>query len=605
MARYTKDFISEIKNRLKVSDVVGKHLKLIQRGSEFVGLSPFKNEKTPSFTVNDEKEFYHCFSTAEHGDIFSFLMKTKGLSYPESIELLARQAGLDPENGKVNDSTSRDDVKNVRLRAILEDAKIFYQENLKKSSLPNNYLEKRQIDSDTFVKFEVGYIGNNNNDLFLYLKSKNHEIEDMVLLGLIKKSQYKENDYYDFFRNRLIFPIKNYKSQVIAFGGRALDDSNIKYINSSDSQIFKKSFNLYNINIAIEDRRQLEHIYVVEGYIDVVSLYQNGFKTTVAPLGTAITKFQIESLWRYCKKPTIIFDGDEAGQKAALRAAKLCLSILKPGRSLRFCILPKDNDPDDYLKKNSINDFQKLIENALDLSDYIWMKEYKKFELSTPEEKADFDKNIKEIIKLIEDKTIAAYYNKDFNDRLNLLKKQKITKTYNFKKFKSYSSASKETQMSERANFEQPESVTREKIIAYISIENLRISSKYIEELGSLGFNDDNLSKICSKIVDFVSQCDKNLENSSLKTYLMNSGFQNTIRSIYQPELIKTYKLLINKNQSDLERSFEELINIQKRFLNDDDLNQAASDLEKNMDEKSFENFVKLKKESLNKNILK
>ena len=159
--------------------------------------------------------------------------------------------------------------------------------------------------------------------------------------------------------------------------------------------------------------------------------------------------------------------------------------------------------------------------------------------------------------------------------------------------------------MSERANFEQPESVTREKIIIYISIENLRISSKYIEELGSLGFNDDNLSKICSKIVDFVSQSDKNLENSSLKTYLMNSGFQNTIRSIYQPELIKTYKLLINKNQSDLERSFEELINIQKRFLNDDDLNQAASDLEKNMDEKSFENFVKLKKESLNKNILK
>ena len=605
MARYTKDFISEIKNRLKVSDVVGKHLKLIQRGSEFVGLSPFKNEKTPSFTVNDEKEFYHCFSTAEHGDIFSFLMKTKGLSYPESIELLARQAGLDPENGKVNDSTSRDDVKNVRLRAILEDAKIFYQENLKKSSLPNNYLEKRQIDSDTFVKFEVGYIGNNNNDLFLYLKSKNHEIEDMVLLGLIKKSQYKENDYYDFFRNRLIFPIKNYKSQVIAFGGRALDDSNIKYINSSDSQIFKKSFNLYNINIAIEDRRQLEQIYVVEGYIDVVSLHQNGFKTTVAPLGTAITKFQIESLWKYCKKPTIIFDGDEAGQKASLRAAKLCLSILKPGCSLRFCILPKDNDPDDYLKKNSINDFQKLIENALDLSDYIWMKEYKKFELSTPEEKADFDKNIKEIIKLIEDKTIAAYYNKYFNDRLNLLKKQKITKTYNFKKFKSYSSASKETQMSERANFEQPESVTREKIIIYISIENLRISSKYIEELGSLGFNDDNLSKICSKIVDFVSQSDKNLENSSLKTYLMNSGFQNTIRSIYQPELIKTYKLLINKNQSDLERSFEELINIQKRFLNDDDLNQAASDLEKNMDEKSFENFVKLKKESLNKNILK
>ena len=204
---------------------------------------------------------------------------------------------------------------------------------------------------------------------------------------------------------------------------------------------------------------------------------------------------------------------------------------------------------------------------------------------------------------MIEDKTIAAYYNKDFTDRLSALKKQKTTQSYNYKKFKTFSSASKETKMSERANLQQPESIIREKIITYISIENIEISSKYVEELGSLSFNNMNLSKICSKIVDFVSQGDKNLENYSLKTYLNDSGFQNIIRSIYQSELIKTYKLLLNKDQSDLEKIFEELLKIQNRFISDEVLNQAASDLEKNMDDESFKNFLKLKKESLNKNI--
>ena len=595
MPMYTKDFISEIKSRLKVSDVVGKYLKLTQRGSEFIGLSPFKNEKT----------FYHCFSTAEHGDIFSFLMKTKGLSYPESIEHLARQAGLDPEKGKTSDATNRVDAKNIKFLAILEDAKFFYKNNLKTNDLPNSYLEQRLVESDVIQKFDIGYIGNKNNDLFLFLKSKGHDIENILILGLIRKSKYKENEYYDFFRNRLIFPIKNYKSQVIAFGGRALDGSEIKYINSSDSLIFKKSFNLYNINLAIEEKKFLPNLYVAEGYMDVVSLYQYGFKTSVAPLGTALTKFQIESLWRHCKNPTIIFDGDEAGQKAALRAAKISLSVLKPGHSLKFCILPNDNDPDDYLKKNSIHDFRNLIKDSLNLSDFIWIKEYEKYKLTTPEEKANFDIGVKEIINLIQDKTISAYYTKDFNERLSILKKQKVTQSYNFKKFKTFSSASKETQMSERANFQQPESTIREKIIIYISIENIKITTKYIEELGSLSFNDPNFAKICSKIVDFVAGFDKDLDNYHLKTYLNDTGFQNTIRSIYQPELLKTYKSLINKEQLDLEKSFEELIKIQNDFLNNDELNQAVSDLEKNMDEESFENFVKLKKESLNKNILK
>ena len=183
-------------------------------------------------------------------------------------------------------------------------------------------------------------------------------------LGLIKKSKHKENEYYDFFRNRLMFPIKDYKSNLIAFGGRAIDNSNIKYINSSDSSIFKKSFNLFNLNLAIEENRKVENLIIVEGYMDVISLYQNNFKTTVAPLGTALTSYQLHRAWKVCNSPIIIFDGDEAGQKAAERAALLALGNISPDLSARFCILPRDYDPDDFLLKNGPEEFKKILTNS-------------------------------------------------------------------------------------------------------------------------------------------------------------------------------------------------------------------------------------------------
>ncbi len=255
MPRYSKEFIGEIKSRLRVSDVVGKFVKLTQRGNEFVGLSPFKNEKTPSFTVNDEKEFYHCFSSAGHGDIFSFLMKHKNMSYPESIEYLANQAGLKLETGIIRDPDYVErDFSN--LRKIISEANNFFKVQLKASSEAQMYINKRSIDEDIIKKFELGYSGNGNNNLYKHLIKRGMSIEDAISIGLVKKSNKKKGEYYDFFRNRFMFPIKDYKSNIIAFGGRALDNSNIKYINSSDSSIFKKSFQLYNLNLAIEENRK-------------------------------------------------------------------------------------------------------------------------------------------------------------------------------------------------------------------------------------------------------------------------------------------------------------------------------------------------------------
>jgi DNA primase len=599
MARFSKDFISEIKGRLKVSDVVRRSVKLTQRGAEFVGLSPFKNEKTPSFTVNDQKEFYHCFSTSEHGDIFSFIMKTKGLTYPEAIEMLAIQAGLDPEKGKIKDNNYNEQI-NLNLFKLIDEAKNFYIENLKTSNIPKLYLDKRDVNKEIISKFEIGYANNQNNDLFNFLKSKGYEVADILKLGLIKKSKYKENEYYDFFRNRLIFPIKDYRSRVIAFGGRELDNSEIKYINSSDSIIFKKSFNLYNISLAIEEKRNLDELYLVEGYMDAVSLYQNGFKTVVAPLGTAVTKFQLEAMWRYCKCPTIIFDGDEAGQKAALRAARLSLPLLKPEYSLKVCILPNNTDPDDYLKQNSDSDFKRLLNKSQSLSDFIWNSEYGNSDISTPEQKAGFEKKIISITNEIADKTIADYYKKYFNDKIIQLKRSNNVNIIS-KQYKNFSKPSREALKSERANLTQPESIIREKIMLWMMIENRRLVDKYIEEIGNIQFNDKNLAKICSKILDFCSQDNKNLENKDLKTYLEASEFSKLIRSVYNPSLLETYKFLINKQQVEQEKSFEELLKIHSVSLSNETLDQAVLDLEKNMDQESFENFVKAKMESLNK----
>ncbi len=601
MPRYSKEFITEIKSRLRVSEVVGKFVKLTQRGNEFVGLSPFKNEKTPSFTVNDDKEFFHCFSSAEHGDIFSFLMKHKNMSYPDSIEYLAKQAGLNPESGFVKDSNHLEN-NYTSLRNIMLEANKFYISMFKTSEVIKNYLESRQVNSVMWEKFELGFAGSQSNQLYLHLKKSGVNIEDALSLGLIRKSKHKENDYYDFFRNRLMFPIKDYKSNLIAFGGRAIDNSNIKYINSPDSPIFKKSFNLFNLNLAIEENRKVENLIVVEGYMDVISLFQNDFKTTVAPLGTALTSFQLQRAWKVCNSPIIIFDGDEAGQKAAERAALLALSNISPDLSVRFCILPEDYDPDDFLLKNGPKEFKKIMDNSYVLSDFIWKVELEKQDISTPEKKAGFEKRIKSITSKIDNQIVRDYYIKEFNDKINLIKRSQFQKNSAYSKYVS-SRVSKEISDSERVNQSSHDSVIREKIILMHVIENPILLFKYLEELGKISFNDLKLSNLAAQIIDFGSlNTDKDLEKFDLKSYLVKRGLDQEISSIYKSNLLDTYSSVIKNDLSVVESSFLGLIDLHNQLLEKKDLSEALKDLEKNMDQESYENFLKIKKESLNKN---
>ena len=607
MPRYSKEFIAEIKNKLNVSDVVNKFVKLTRRGNEFVGLSPFKSEKTPSFTVNDSKEFYHCFSTSEHGDMFSFMMKHKGYTYPESIEYLASLAGLDPSVGIISSNYNDNFVDNTNLKKIFNDANNFFKNNLANSDPTNKYLIKREISKNIIDVFSLGYASSKSDSLYQFLLSKKFELKDMLESGLIKKSTKNNNEYYDFFRSRLVFPIRDSRSNIIAFGGRALDKSNIKYINSSENKLFKKGYNLYNLDLAIEKNHKIDDLIIVEGYMDVISLYQNGFETTVAPLGTALTNPQIEKAWRYCKSPIICFDGDVAGNKAAYRSAINVLQVIKPEHSIRICSLNDNLDPDDYIKEKGKASFGKLINNAKGLSDFIWENEYSKIKSLSPEDLAGFENRIKSLINEIKDETVKNYYKKDYLQKLQDLRAVKNYQNNNYQnnnyqkpwKKSNFVKISSEILRSERGSINEDSSHIREKVILLCIIENPNLISDFFEEIGILTFNKSDFSRLCSFIVEYASNDNKELEKTALKSYLSSSEFSNIVSEIYKEELLRTYKSLLDSDYNDLKLTFIELLNRQSKIAADTQLEDAEALLAENMDDDSFEKFLKLKKDSL------
>ena len=606
MPRYSKEFIAEIKNKLNVSDVVNKFVKLTRRGNEFIGLSPFKSEKTPSFTVNDSKEFYHCFSTSEHGDMFSFMMKHKGYTYPESIEYLASLAGLDPSAGIISSNYNDNFVDNTNLKKIFNDANNFFKNNLANSDPTNKYLIKREISKNIIDVFSLGYASSKSDSLYQFLLSKKFELKDMLESGLIKKSTKNNNEYYDFFRSRLVFPIRDSRSNIIAFGGRALDKSNIKYINSSENKLFKKGYNLYNLDLAIEKNHKIDDLIIVEGYMDVISLYQNGFETTVAPLGTALTNPQIEKAWRYCKSPIICFDGDVAGNKAAYRSAINVLQVIKPEHSIRICSLNDNLDPDDYIKEKGKASFGKLINNAKGLSDFIWENEYSKIKSLSPEDLAGFENRIKSLINEIKDETVKNYYKKDYLQKLQDLRAVKNYQNNNYQnnnyqkpwKKSNFVKISSEILRSERGSINEDSSHIREKVILLCIIENPNLISDFFEEIGILTFNKSDFSRLCSFIVEYASNDNKELEKTALKSYLSSSEFSNIVSEIYKEELLRTYKSLLDSDYNDLKLTFIELLNRQSKIASDTQLEDAEALLAENMDDDSFEKFLKLKKDS-------
>src|SRR5437763_5709971 len=416
--RFTPQFLDDLRARLPVSEVVGRRVKLKRAGREWKGLSPFQQEKSPSFTVNDQKGFYHDFSSGKHGDIISFLMETEGVGFTEAVERLAAMAGVPLP--AATPEAARHEQRRKTLYAVMELAAKFFADTLasRNGAKARGNLGDRAISPAVQLQFRIGYAPPDRFSLKEHLGSHGIPVEDMVEAGLLVSGDDIPVPY-DRFRDRVMFPITDLRGRVIAFGGRALEkDVAAKYMNSPETPLFHKGDNLYNHAPARLATHNGSPLIVVEGYVDVIAMVTSGFAATVAPLGTALTENQLALLWKMADEPILCFDGDKAGRKAAYRAADLALPHLKPGKSLRFALLPEGQDPDDLARSGGRGAIEEGIAAARPLAEMLWPRELEGGNFATPERRAALEARIKELSNGIRDEVVRRYYRQDLAERL-------------------------------------------------------------------------------------------------------------------------------------------------------------------------------------------
>ena len=419
--RFTPQFLDDLRARLPVSEVVGKRVKLKKAGREWKGLSPFQQEKSPSFTVNDRKGFYHDFSSGKHGDIITFVMETDGVGFTEAVERLAAMAGV--ALPAASPDAARHEQRRKTLYDVMDLAAKFFADTLalRGGARARGYLGDRGISLETQLKFRLGYAPGGPAERFALkelLGGLGIPVEDMVEAGLLVAGDDIPVPY-DRFRDRVMFPIADLRGRVIAFGGRALEkDVPAKYLNSPETPLFHKGDNLYNLATARTATHNGAPLVVVEGYVDVIAMVGVGFTGSVAPLGTALTENQLALLWKMADEPILCFDGDKAGQKAAWRAADLALPHLKPDKSLRFALLPEGQDPDDLARSGGRVAIEEVIGAARGLADLIWARETAGGSFATPERRAGLEARINELTHGIQDEVVRRYYRQDLTERL-------------------------------------------------------------------------------------------------------------------------------------------------------------------------------------------
>jgi DNA primase len=419
--RFPPQFLDELRARLPVSEVVGRRVRLKKAGREWKGLSPFNKEKTPSFFVNDQKMAWFDFSSGKNGSIFDFVMMTEGLTFPEAVERLAAQAGIPLP--KVSHEEEARDERRKTLNDIVELAAKFFEATLasRAGAKARGYLADRGLDPATQVKFRLGYALPERFALKEHLGNAGIATEDMIDAGLLVAGEDIPVPY-DRFRDRVMFPITDVRGRVIAFGGRALEkDAQAKYLNSPETTLFHKGATLYNIAAARAAAHKGAPLIAVEGYIDVIAMVTAGFEATVAPLGTALTADQLVLLWKMADEPTLCFDGDAAGRRAAYRAVNLALPLIRPGKSLKFASLPDGNDPDDLVRAGGREAINEVIGAARPLAHVLWMRETEAGGLDTPERRAAFEARLAEVTAMIADDSVRKYYRREFGDRLRRL----------------------------------------------------------------------------------------------------------------------------------------------------------------------------------------
>ncbi|EAQ35030.1 DNA primase [Nitrobacter sp. Nb-311A] len=408
--RFPPSFIDEVKARLPVSEVVGRRVKLKRAGREFKGLSPFQQEKTPSFTVNDQKQFYHDFSTGKHGNIFDFVMETEGVSFPEAVERLAVMAGLPLPRSSREDEQREQRQKS--LFEVMELAAKFFEQNLasRVGAQARGYLSDRAIAPSSVIEFRIGYATPDRFALKEYLGSKGVPVEDMIEAGLLIAGDDIPVPY-DRFRDRIMIPIHDQRGRVVGFGGRALrKDAQPKYLNSPETPIFHKGSVVFNFHRARQPAHEANSVVAVEGYMDAIAVYQAGIKAVVATMGTAFTEEQIATLWRLSPEPVVCFDSDRAGVAAAYRSVDRILPLLRVGKTFRFVFMDEQKDPDDLIREKGVEAFRGVLSGSLPLWDVLWQRETDGRDIRTPDKQAALEQKLYTLVRTIQDPAVNTAF---------------------------------------------------------------------------------------------------------------------------------------------------------------------------------------------------
>ena len=587
--KYPKEYLDEIKLRLKVSQVVGKSIQLKKRGKEFIGLSPFKNEKSPSFTVNDEKEFYHCFSSGEHGNIFDFLIKTKSIGFGEAVRLLAAEAGMQPY--RFSNFDKKKDLRFQNYKNIFKDYSDFFYHQLfeenNKEAL--DYLLNRKLNKNIIKEFKLGYVPWKNN--FYEELLKKYTEEDINLTGLYYKND-KTGKYVDRFNSRIIFPVNNITGDTIAFGGRIIRETKLaKYINSPETEFYKKGNMIFNLDKAKNSRVETDEVVIVEGYMDVVSVYSSGIKNVIANSGTALTERQINLIWKFFANPIVCLDGDESGQKAALRIAEKLFPLINEKNKIYFSIMTDGSDPDDYIKQNGKEGFLNLLKNKQVIQSYIWNYYLSKIDQNNPFEISKFEKEIKKLSYSIQDETLKKYVLEDFLEKIKKLTPiQTSNRNYNFKNFykkKNYQIL-KETKLLYQKRKELSKTQIIEFSILYIILNYFKIASEKLEELSEIEFLSEKNEILKNTIIEGLTE--GNHDDIQVKIY---AEYKKLIEEIKENSNIQM--ILKEKNEEDIKNFLNELILDSKEQNNLKKIESLEKKLINNLDESSYSELIKLK----------
>ncbi len=548
-------FLDDLRARVTLSDVVRKKVRLTRAGREYKGCCPFHNEKTPSFYVNDDKQFYHCFGCGAHGSAIDFTMQAENLSFPEAVEALALSVGMQVPQSSPQDIEKAKQEKS--LYTLLDEAARWMEDALRApaSKVPYDYIKQRGVPDDILSSFRIGYAPGDGQAIRKHLTGLGYTDAQMLEAGVLKASA-KGGEPYAFFRERIMFPVPDRRGRIVAFGGRILPDhlrppdkgdyKPAKYMNSSDTPLFHKGGMLYGEPHARHAAQEGQPIVVVEGYLDVIACFQAGYRGAVAPLGTALTEDQILVLWKMIpsaeKVPVLCFDGDEAGRRAASRAAERLLPHLKPNHSARIAFLPEGQDPDSLVKEKGPQALEAVITYAMPLVEFLWRQHTQGKDFATPEARAGLSHTLDEETLRIADRTVQHYYREAFRAKTReAFSPPQAARTGNRPPFTpgftpgryvgngKYAPPPQALSPLKRPSFSRPTLVAMALLAAILNHPILFESVE--EDLGQLPVPEKELDQLRQAVLSTLGH-NSDLDAEGLRTHLMEQGFEEVLTRI-------------------------------------------------------------------------